>query len=111
MRKKIAIAMLAVMGVSGGAALADRPTSDNLAEHPALYGLCTAWFANENGRENGNAENAPPFQALQDAADEAGDGDGTATDEEMQDFCEGVRPSNGRGNGSGNSNAPDPTSR
>lgn len=111
MRKLIAVTTLVLMGAGGHAAFADPPTADNLGEHPALYGLCTAWFANENGREHGNAENAPPFQALQEAADEAGDDDGTATDEEIQDFCEGVRPSNGQGQGSGNSNAPDPTSR
>ena len=39
---------------------------------PNNFGLCTAWEANENGRANGRADEAPPFRALQDAADAAG---------------------------------------
>lgn len=109
MRKLISGTMLALMlGGGAGVALADHagtnPTDpDAIGDHPALYGLCTAWHANENGRENGNAGNAPPFAALQEAAE--------AEDQTVSEFCEGVRPGNGHGNGGGNSNAPDPTER
>lgn len=48
----------------------------------ALFGLCTAWGANSNGREHGNAENAPPFQSLQNQAEEA--------DQTVEEFCDEV---------------------
>lgn len=104
MRKLLATALGALMlGGGAGVALADHsgpPTSDNLGSHPATYGLCMAWHANENGRANGNAENAPPFVALQEAADE--------NDQSVSDFCAEVRP--GGSHGSGNSEAPQPNS-
>lgn len=34
----------------------------------SAYGICTAYEASETGREHGNASQAPPFQALKDAA-------------------------------------------
>ena len=109
MRKVIAVLAVAMM-IGGPAAAAGngRPTSENLAGHPALYGLCTAYFSGQGG-EHGNKNSAPPFAALQEAADNAGDDDGTTTADEMQSFCENVRPSNGQGGGSGNSKAPKPT--
>lgn len=77
------------------------PNADNLGDHPAKYGLCTAYFAGRGG-ENGNKHDAPPFQALEDAADD--------NDESVEEFCEGTRPSNGQGNGNqDDSSAPDPT--
>jgi hypothetical protein len=58
---------------------------------PNNFGLCTAWAANENGRENGRAGDAPPFAALQEAADEA--------DQSVEDWCaeNGQHPGNGNG--------------
>jgi hypothetical protein len=108
MRKKLMTLSLAGSLAVGGAtvAMAD-PPMDNPAEHPALYGLCTAYFANGG---NGNSHDAPPFAALEDAADEAGDNNGTTTPAEMESFCEAVRPSNGTGGGGADdSSAPSPT--
>ncbi len=48
----------------------------------ALFGLCTAWGANGNGRDHGNVENAPPFQGLQNQAEEA--------DQTVEEFCDEV---------------------
>lgn len=48
----------------------------------ALFGICTAYGANEQGRENGNAENAAPFAWLADQAD--------AEDETVEEFCSDV---------------------
>lgn len=97
-----ALGMLAT-GAVGTAHANNSPTDpSNIGEHPALYGLCTAYFANGG---NGNSHNAPPFLALAEAAD---DGDASTTDD-VERFCEAVRPSNGQGGGSGNSNAPSPT--
>ena len=86
MKKLITGGLLALLMAGGGAALADRPSEDNLVEggHPALFGLCNAWSNNGTGREHGNAENAPPFQSLQDAA----------ADEEVEAYCEGIAPGN-----------------
>lgn len=36
---------------------------------PNDVGLCTAWDANENGRDNGRADEAPPFEALHEVAE------------------------------------------
>jgi hypothetical protein len=60
---------------------------------PNNFGLCTAWAASENGRENGNAGNAPPFRALQDTAAEEGY-------DSVEDWCAeyGQQPGNGNGN-------------
>lgn len=108
----IGVTSLMVLVTGGmGVARADHPGTnptdpDAIGGHPALYGLCTAYFANGG---NGKSRNAPPFAALEAAADAAGDDDGDATPEEMQAFCEGVRPGNGHGQGGGNSNAPSPT--
>lgn len=84
MRRIVGIAALAgVLGTSGmGVALAKGPDANG----PAKFGLCTAWAANANGREHGNAENAPPFQNLQSAAD--------AQDQTVEEFCNGVTPGN-----------------
>lgn len=50
----------------------------------ALFGLCTAWAHNENGRENGNAGNAGPFVWLQTQAEES--------DQAVEEYCENVQP-------------------
>ncbi|HVM40878.1 MAG TPA: hypothetical protein VM618_08900 [Acidimicrobiia bacterium] len=106
MRRLVVGAAVAALLGGTGAAWADHagtnPTDpDAIGGHPALYGLCTAWHANENGRENGKAGEAPPFASLAQAAENA--------DQSVTEFCTGVRPGNGHGNGGG-SNAPDPTS-
>ncbi|MFZ6005395.1 MAG: hypothetical protein ACOYXM_15840 [Actinomycetota bacterium] len=53
------------------------------------HGLCTAYY---NGSPNGqeHKRKAGPFVALEEAADQAGDGDGTATAEEVASFCDGL---------------------
>lgn len=86
-------------GTVGAAHANNSPNNpENIGSHPALYGLCTAYFANGG---NGNSHNAPPFASLAQAAED--------NDQSVEEFCTGIRPSNGKGNGSGNSNAPDPT--
>ena len=63
------------------------------------FGLCTAYYAgSQNGQEN--KRKAPPFQALEEAADANGDDDGSATADEVEAFCalaENQRPGNGGG--------------
>jgi hypothetical protein len=63
----------------------------------ATYGLCTAYENNENGRENGQAGEAPPFQSLEDRADE--------NNQTVEEYCEenGQHPGQGDG-GSGDDN-------
>lgn len=105
MRKLIVGGLMAVLVAGGGSAFADHagtnPTDpEAIGNHPALYGLCTAWHANENGRENGNAGDAPPFAALEQAAED--------NDQSVSEYCDGVRPGNGHGEGGDNSNAPNP---
>jgi hypothetical protein len=90
--------MTAGMGAAHADHAGTNPTDpDAIGNHPALYGLCTAYFANGG---NGNSHNAPPFAALAQAAED--------NDQSVEEFCSGVRPGNGHGNGGG-SNAPDPT--
>lgn len=59
----------------------------------ALFGLCTAYENNENGRENGQAGDAPPFQELEDRAEEE--------DQTVEEYCEenAEHPSNNSDNG------------
>lgn len=45
----------------------------------ALYGLCTAYENNENGRDNGQAGEAPPFQELNETAEE--------NDQTVEEYC------------------------
>lgn len=110
MRKLLAVLAAALM-IAGPAAAAGQGNGspmDGIGDHPALYGLCTAYFSGQGG-ENGNKNSAPPFAALEDAADQAGDDNGEASPEEVASFCDGVRPSNGQGKGKQNdSRAPNP---
>lgn len=91
MRKKLLAVLAASAMLTGGtAALAVADPGPHHGNND--YGLCTAWANNENGRENGNAGEAPPFQALQDAAEE--------NDQTVEEWCEenADHPSeNGRG--------------
>jgi hypothetical protein len=89
-----AIAALIAGGAGMSFAAGDGPGPNDNNNH----GLCTAYFA---GSENGQSHKhqAPPFVALEQAADEAGDGDGTATPEEVVDYCAPFLTGNGNGNG------------
>lgn len=91
----VLLGAMLLMGSHGGGS-----PMDGMDNHPAKYGLCTAYFNGEGG-ENGNKNNAPPFAALEDAADD--------NDQSVEEYCSGTRPGNGHGNGGDNSNAPDPT--
>lgn len=64
----------------------------------SLHGLCTAYEANENGRENGNAGDAPPFQDLQDRAEE--------NNQTVEEFCQDVDHPSSNGNGGGDGGGP-----
>jgi len=104
MRKLMAIsAAILMLGASG--AFAQGPDVNG----PAKYGLCTAYFAGQGG-EHGRRNSAPPFAALEAAAEEAYEGDSDdPIEDKVRDFCDGTRPSNGRGNGrQDDSNAPNP---
>lgn len=91
MRKKLLAVLAASAMLTGGtAAIAIAHPGPHHGHND--FGLCTAWENNEQGRENGNAEDAPPFQALQDEAEEQGY-------DSVEEFCADVgHPSeNGRG--------------
>ncbi len=60
-------------------ATADPPTGRGAPPDAALFGLCTAWANNDNGRQHGNAENAPPFVHLQQQAEDA--------DQSVEEYC------------------------
>ncbi len=107
MRKLIAAAAAVLMLASGlGIASANNGNGppfngDGInPDHPAWYGLCTAWFNNsDQGKQNGR-----PFQALSDHFDDDEDA--------ITDFCSRLRPSNGQGQGRQDaSNAPAPGPR
>jgi len=94
MRKLIASALVATsMFIGVGIAQADKP-ADPGKEH----GQCTAAF---NGQKNGWGTGHPPgFNDLYDAADQAGNDDGTTTTQELYDYCLaygiGGQPDHGR---------------
>ncbi len=68
----------------------------------AFFGICTAYENNQNGQENGQAGEAPPFQWLSDQAEEE--------EQTVEEWCaengqhpgQGNGPDNGQGNGQGN---------
>lgn len=94
MRRKV-MTVLAV-GALGFGAMAQQGPPDNGGGPgpfgPNNFGLCTAWAANETGRDNGNAGSAPPFQALQDEAE--------AADQTVEEWCADNAP-HPRNNGNG----------
>jgi hypothetical protein len=110
MRKIIATAAVALM-VLGGANVALANPNGNGApfgpdgideSHPAWYGLCMAYYNNSDQAK----QNGAPFQAL-----EAHDWD-ESDYEGIDDFCQSLRPSNGRGQGNqDDSSAPIPGPR
>ena len=95
--KKLLAAVMASGLLFGGAAVAHAagnagPNGNN------DHGLCTAYF---NGQKKGWGEGNPPgFDDLVAAADEAGNGDGTASPSEVYDYCLaygiGGNPAHGR---------------
>lgn len=83
----IALTALSVIALVSPVALAN-PGGGN-----SWFGLCTAHNNNGTGQENGNPENAPPFQQLaQHAEDEGYD--------TVEEFCDTV-PHPGGGNPGG----------
>lgn len=87
MQKRLAIIFAAtlVMG-SGAMGLAHAAPGPNGSNN---RGLCTAYY---NGSPTGqlHKHKAGPFVALEKAADQAGNNDGTTTADEMAAFCEGL---------------------
>ena len=83
MRKLIAAAATALM-LAGGLGIAHAAPGPNGHND---YGLCNAYQHNSD-----NAHKAPPFKALQAAADQAGNKDGTASDDEITSYCSGKTP-------------------
>jgi hypothetical protein len=53
------------------------------------FGLCTAYLANGG---HGNSHDTKPADALEADADSAGNGDGTASPEEIADYCANQTP-------------------
>ena len=92
-RTIVSAAILALVAGGAGVSVAAPGPNDN-----NNHGLCTAYYA---GSENGqaNKRKAPPFVALEAAADAAGDADGETTAEEMETFCSTFLGGNGNGNG------------
>lgn len=76
--RSLLIATLVGM-IVGPAAIASAAPDDFSMPDQALFGLCTAYAHNENGREHGNAGNAPPFMWLADQAE--------AEDQTVEEFC------------------------
>lgn len=87
MKKRIATVFAATLvmstGVVGLAHAAPGPNGSN------NHGLCTAYY---NGSPTGqdHKHKAGPFVALEQAADQAGNGDGTASADEVAAFCDGL---------------------
>lgn len=90
----LALAMIAIPGSAvAGHGNGNGGGHDTYPGFPdaATYGLCTAYENNENGRENGQAGEAPPFQELEDRAEEE--------DQTVEEYC----AENGQHPGGGNS--------
>ena len=87
MKKRLATVLAAALvmsaGVAGLAQADPRPNGSN------NRGLCTAYY---NGSPIGqqHKRKAGPFVALEQAADQAGDENGTASADEVADFCDGL---------------------
>lgn len=94
---KTSIVTVAIGAVLAFSASAVAPPPDNMPDE-ASYGLCTAWGAMGGNDNPGNAPNAPPFQWLQDQAEEE--------DQSVDEWCavNGQHP--GGGNGGGNGGGP-----
>ena len=94
----IATALAALVTAGAGMGISQAKGGGN-GQGNSDHGLCTAYF---NGQKNGWAKNGtpPPFQNLETRADQsAGNNDGTATTQEVADFCDGMvggNPAHGR---------------
>ena len=87
MKKRLALVLGATLFMSAGAiGLAQAEPGPNGKNN---HGLCTAYY---NGSPNGqeHKRKAGPFVALEEAADQAGNGDGTAAADEVAAFCDGL---------------------
>lgn len=98
-KKTIAVVATALMGAGAAVGAVSAQPGPN---GPNNFGLCTAYFAgSDQGRQQ--KRKAPPFQALEAAAEEAWDGDEDATmDEKVAEWCRNNAPhpsNNGNGNG------------
>lgn len=85
MKKLAAAAVLALLAAGGGVTVAKADPGPGNGHN--TFGLCTAYFAgSETGREH--KRNAPPFQALEEAAEE--------NDQTVEEYCEefGQQPGN-----------------
>lgn len=81
MRKLFASALVAAT-IAGGVGVAQAAKPDQPGKE---HGQCTAAF---NGQKNGWGEGHPPgFNDLYDAADTAGNGDGSTSVQELYDYC------------------------
>jgi collagen type III alpha len=101
----IAAVLLAVGAVafSSPAFAGHNGSDDDGPSDASNYGRCTAWENNENGRENGDAENSSAFQDLQNDSEEE--------NQTVSEYCDDVEhpsenhpPENAS---DGNSSAPD----
>lgn len=88
---KLVLAPAAVaLLVAGGAGIASADPGPNGNNN---FGLCTAYFAgSDKGKEQ--KRKAPPFQALEEAAEES--------DQSVEEWCAQNAPHPGQGNGRGN---------
>lgn len=86
MRKLFAAGAMAALMTTGGIGLAQAKGPDPTG--PAKYGLCNAYSHNsDQAKQHGQA-----FQNLEQAADQAGNQDGTGTPDEVASFCSGATP-------------------
>jgi hypothetical protein len=95
MRRVFALAAIAAVTLGAGSgAAAPGPNGHN------NYGLCTAYFAGSpQGRAN--KRNAPPFQALEEAAGVGDDDSAEEIDQKVREFCSSATPG-GKGGTPGN---------
>ena len=85
--KRLVISSTIAVLVAGGAgfAFAGQPGPNGHNN----YGLCTAYIANQG---HGNSHDTKPADALEAAADQAGNNDGTATADEIASYCADQTP-------------------
>lgn len=92
----IAASAAALALTAGGAAVAVADPGPHHGNN--AYGLCTAYFAgSDQGREK--KRQAPPFQALEEAAGVDSDDSQEEMDQKVADWCaeNGTKPGNGGG--------------
>lgn len=75
---KLSSILLATALIAAPAYAGTHAMNDEAAE----YGHCTAYEASEQGREDGNASEAEPFQGLEENA--------SAANESVKEYCEDV---------------------